>query len=139
MTKFLVFILGFALISLALAHPPGTESVSYNQDLLPIIDKNHLLSTFLKENFTMTNDPAMGTRIGNTAGPALSGTRIGPYYVNAIWHSKSGDRPVSLTIYTDVQFYDASEKLLGSDFQRAKKLVETRWNQHREAGRLTER
>lgn len=125
MANFYAFVLSFVLIPVTLAHPPGTGSVSYNQDLLPIIEKNLLLSTLLKENFTVTSDMAMGTRIGSTAAPALGGSRIGPYYVNAIWHSKSGDKPVLLTIYTDVQFFGASGKLLGSDWRRAKKVVET--------------
>lgn len=125
MKQILAALLCAIVMQLALAHPPGTGSVSYKQDLLPIIDQNPLLSSLVKEDFTVTNDTAMGTRIGDSMAPALGGTRIGPYYVDAIWHSKSGDKPVSLTIYMDVQFFDKSGKLLGDDIEQAVKVVET--------------
>jgi hypothetical protein len=123
--RILAFLLCFALMEVALAHPPGTGSVSYAHDLKPMIDKNPLLAELLKENFSIANDMAMGTRIGDETAPAIDGARIGPYYVDAVWHSKHGNKPVSLTIYTDVQFFDASGKLLGNDFHNATRIVET--------------
>ena len=125
MKNILVALLCAVVMPLAFAHPPGTGLVSYKQDLLPIINANPLLSSLVKEEFTVTNDTAMGTRIGDSMAPALGGTRIGPYYVDAIWHSKSGDKLVSLTIYTEVQFFDNSGKLLGDDIGSAAKVVET--------------
>ena len=98
-------------------------SVSFKDDLVPLLQKKPLLLQLIQESFTVHGDP-MGVRIGNEAAPGLGGTRIGPYVIPLIWHSSKGDVSAKLTLNTATTFYDKDGHVLGDDIHNATKVVE---------------
>jgi hypothetical protein len=118
MKRLLAILLLFAPI---LAFADG--SVSFRNDLLPILQKQPLIARFVTESFTVVSDP-WGIRIGNEAIPGLGGARIGPYRMNVIWHSPKGSVPAVLIVNTVPTFYDKDGHPLGDDYRTATKVTE---------------
>lgn len=109
-------------IHIGLTYADG--SVSYKNNILPIIKQNSFMANFIENTFKIEGD-AEGIRLGNDVAPAVSGSRTGPYTMKAFWRSPSGDIPATLTIYTQIKFYDEKGNLLKDDITSATKIIET--------------
>ena len=129
MKNTLLVLLFFPLIALALECTnalalEGTGSVSFNEDIIPLLNENVVLKEFVLCNFDIVSDP-MGTRIGDIQSKALGGARFGPYSMWANWHGNSGIKPVILTINTRTKFLDAHGKEdPNGDLQKAVRIEE---------------
>ena len=89
-----------------LAAPARADgSVSFAEDVLPLIKTRPKFEEFIRDTFHIT-DTGWGVRIGNEAMPHLGGARMGPYEFQAVWHSRHGDVPVTLVVDTDIKFFD---------------------------------
>ncbi len=112
------------VLTLLAAHAWADGTVSFQSDVLPLLKTRPAFQAFMLEAFTV-NDAGTGTRISDQAIPHLGGARIGPYKFNAIWHSPSGDKPVTLVIDTDTKFFNrAGREITDGRLRRAVELKE---------------
>ena len=82
-------------------------SVGFEEDVLPILKFRPFFEKFILETFKMRyNGNGWGVRIGNEAIPHLGGARIGPYKFQATWRDSNGDIPITLTINTNIKFFN---------------------------------
>ena len=106
-----------------LVHADG--SVSFAQDILPLMKERPTFERFIRETFKVT-DTGWGVRIGNEAMPHLGGARMGPYQFQARWLSPAGEVPVTLVIDTEAHFFDrAGRDVTDGDLAQATSLKET--------------
>jgi len=76
-------------------------SVSFKDDIVPILKSRPAFKDFILQTFSVT-DTGWGIRIDSPTMPHMRGTRIGPYKFQAIWHGPHGDAPVTLVIDTKI-------------------------------------
>lgn len=103
----------------------GTGSVSFVDDVVPILESRPVFKKFVLCNFDIVSDP-MGVRIGGPTMPHMGGARMGPYSMYANWHGGNGDVRMILTINTNVKFFDKNgREVKGGGLRAAAKLTET--------------
>jgi len=106
-----------------LAYADG--SVSFSSDIGPMLKGRPLFEQFIRQTFSIV-DTGWGIRIDSPTMPKMGGARMGPYKFDAVWHSPSGDIPVTLVIDTKIQFFDARHKqIVGSDLRKTTSIEES--------------
>ncbi|HKT92292.1 MAG TPA: hypothetical protein VJS18_08980 [Paraburkholderia sp.] len=107
----------------SIAHADG--SVSYSEQIVPMLDERPLFGEFVKQSFTVS-DTGWGVRINSPTMPHMGGKRTGPYRFQATWHSAKGDVPVTLVIDTKTRFFDdRHHEIVGGDLRRTTSIAET--------------
>jgi hypothetical protein len=94
-----------ALCALFLATAPAWAdgTVSFESDIRPLLKAKPAFEKFVLGTLKI-DDAGSGVRISDQAMPHLGGARMGPYEFRAVWHSASGDVPVTLIVDTDIKF-----------------------------------
>ncbi|WP_143040714.1 hypothetical protein [Paraburkholderia caballeronis] len=109
-------IVATGLIAVPAAYADG--SVSFKEDIVPMLNERPQFKKFILQSFSVT-DAGWGIRVDSPTMPHMGGARMGPYKFQAIWHSPTGDTPITLVIDTKIEFFDSHHRQITGDDLRA--------------------